>query len=169
MHDEEVFGEVMESDFDGSLRAQRADKEPETTVVGSEQFTSNPARQPIGMDKLVYEMVAEEEDDEIENAFETTALKATALRAKLDMRIDETILKLQSLKNLRRHIEKAYKFANKFISSQATNDEGKRFVLADLQKSVDQVEETLNYSDVHSADNAAVQQVEPLSSSQRNS
>lgn len=144
-HEEINGGEVFD-DFDDSLTSGEASNQPEATVIGNAQFTSDPKRNTLGMDKLVYEIVADEAEDEIENAFETTALKATSLKAKLDMRIDETILKLQSLKNLRRHIEKTVKFANKFISNKATNDESKRFVIADLQKSIGQVEESLNYS-----------------------
>lgn len=165
--DKEVIGEVID-DFDDTLTSDEA-KEPEATVIANQpqQLPDDMKRNTLGMDKLVYEIVADEEEDEIENAFETTALKVTTLKAKLDMKIDEMILKLQSLKNLRRHVEKSYKFANKFINSKATNEEGKRFVLADLQKSIDQVEETLNMSKDNSEE--GIQKLEPLPSSQRNS
>ncbi len=137
----------LDEDFDGSLAEETA---------GSEQLAVNPApssssTSSSGMDKLIYEMVADEEEEDIENAFETTALRTTAVKGKLDMAIDQTILKLQSLKNLRRHIEKAYQFADKFISSKLTNKDGRRLVLAELQKSIDQVEETLNSSSANAA------------------
>src|SRR5699024_10716581 len=97
------------------------------------------------INKLIYELVQDNQKEAIQNEFETTALKVATLKSKLDMKIDQTIIMLQNLKNLRRHIEKAYKFANKFVNSQVTNGESKRYVLQELENSIQQVEEALNY------------------------
>lgn len=129
------------------------------TVQIDEGFRSKPSSSSSsssGMDQLIYELVADEEEDAIENEFETAALRTTALKAKLDVAIDATILKLQSLKNLRRHVEKAYKFADKFIAGSklgTTNKEGRRYVLAELTKALDQVEQALKQSSSNLAPN----------------
>lgn len=119
------------------------------TVRIDDGFKNKPSSSSLGMDQLIYQLVADEEEDAIENEFETAALRTTALKAKLDVAIDATILKLQSLKNLRRHVEKAYKFADKFIAGSklgTTNKEGRRYVIAELTKSLDQVEQALKQS-----------------------
>ena len=68
------------------------------------QVVSTTADKVREMDRLIYELVQEEKQDSVRNAFETTSLKAVTLKSKLDMKIDQTILALQNLKNLRRHL-----------------------------------------------------------------
>lgn len=94
---------------------------------------------------FVYELLEEEKADAIQNAFETTALKAVMLKSKLDMKIDETVLMLQNLKNLKNHIESAYKFANRFVSSKVADDEIKQYVVSQLENSIQQVQQTLDF------------------------
>lgn len=114
-------------------------------------LTSGPSAQSVPadqkgheMDKLIYELVQDEQKEAIRDQFENTALKAVALKSKLDSKIDETIMALQNLKNLRRHIVSAHAFASRLVNSKVTNDQIKRYVVTQLGNSVQQVEQTLS-------------------------
>jgi len=97
------------------------------------------------LDKLIYEFVQDGQREDILNEFENTTLKAVVLKSKLDIKIDETILALENLKYLRRHIESAYAFANRLVNNNATNDQLKRYIVLQLDSAIQQVEQTLDH------------------------
>ena len=104
------------------------------------------------IDAFIYEMVDDEKKGAIRDKYETTVLKALTLKSKLDLKIDETFLALQNLKNLRRHIETAFTFTNRFVNNKATSDDIKHYVLKQLENAIGQVDKTLKK--VHSHDDS---------------
>ena len=111
------------------------------TKIGTVQSTSN-----VQMDKLIYDMVQNREEKEIENHFETSVLRTMQLKTKLDKKIDELGLMLQVLENLRDHIDSALTLAKKVVHTTGANYDTKQYVLSQLDSYNKQIEKNIHFN-----------------------
>ncbi|KAJ6222230.1 hypothetical protein RDWZM_000775 [Blomia tropicalis] len=123
-----------------------------TSIVDDDSVLDKPV-QPLDttdlkkMDQLIYEMIETEAQHAIHVQFESLMLRAITMKTKLDAKIDNAILMLESLKNLRYQLDSAHRYANRLMKSKVITDKMKKYVLKQLDHSMKQFENALNQHD----------------------
>ena len=92
------------------------------------------------MDNLIYEVMADTENDELETDYDKSNFKAESVRHRLNDRIEHIDMVLTHLKDIRKHFDSVHKMTKTLVESDATADFVKKFAIDQLNHSVNNVE-----------------------------